>query len=82
MLWSAGGRRAVYKHRRPVRSLGITCDQTWAEDNETHHAASMASHSVTLQRQAGAGLDEVRRLLSHESLNTTLRYSLLVGAEL
>jgi site-specific recombinase XerD len=29
-----------------------------------------------------AGLDEVRRLLGHESLATTLRYSSLVGADL
>jgi site-specific recombinase XerD len=28
------------------------------------------------------GLDEVRRLLGHESLNTTLRYSGLVSADL
>jgi site-specific recombinase XerD len=28
------------------------------------------------------GLDEVRRLLGHESLTTTLRYSSLVGADL
>jgi site-specific recombinase XerD len=30
----------------------------------------------------GMGLDEVRRLLGHESLTTTLRYSSLVGADL
>jgi site-specific recombinase XerD len=30
----------------------------------------------------GMGLDEVRRLLGHESLSTTLRYSSLVSADL
>ena len=32
--------------------------------------------------RGGTGLDEVRRLLGHESLSTTLRYSSLVGADL
>ena len=30
----------------------------------------------------GVGLDQVRRLLGHASLNTTLRYSNLVAADL
>jgi hypothetical protein len=38
------------------------------------------SHSPQLR--GGAGLDEVRRLPGHGSLNTTLRYSKLDGADL
>lgn len=38
--------------------------------------------AATSWLRGGAGLDEVRRLLGHESLNTTLRYSNLVGADL
>jgi site-specific recombinase XerD len=37
--------------------------------------------AATSWLRSGAGLDEVRRLLGHESLSTTLRYSNLVGAD-
>lgn len=38
--------------------------------------------AATSYLRGGAGLDEARRLLGHESLNTTLRYSSLVGVDL
>jgi site-specific recombinase XerD len=38
--------------------------------------------AATAWLRNGVGLDEVRRLLGHSSLNTTLRYSSLVSADL
>jgi len=46
------------------------------------HPHALRHFAATSWLRGGAGLDEVRRLLGHESLNTTLRYSHLVGADL
>jgi site-specific recombinase XerD len=46
------------------------------------HPHALRHFAATSWLRAGAGLDEVRRLLGHESLNTTLRYSNLVSADL
>ncbi len=46
------------------------------------HPHALRRFAATSWLRSGAGLDEVRRLLGHESLNTTLRYSSLVGADL
>jgi integrase/recombinase XerD len=46
------------------------------------HPHALRHFAATAWLRNGAGLDEVRRLLGHESLNTTLRYSSLVGADL
>lgn len=46
------------------------------------HPHALRHFAATSWLRAGAGLDEVRRLLGHESLSTTLRYSSLVGADL
>jgi site-specific recombinase XerD len=46
------------------------------------HPHALRHFAATSWLRGGAGLDEVRRLLGHESLNTTLRYSSLVGADL
>jgi site-specific recombinase XerD len=46
------------------------------------HPHALRHFAATSWLRAGAGLDEVRRLLGHESLTTTLRYSSLVGADL
>jgi len=46
------------------------------------HPHALRHYAATGWLRSGAGLDEVRRLLGHESLNTTLRYSGLVGADL
>lgn len=46
------------------------------------HPHLLRHFAATSWLRGGAGLDEVRRLLGHESLNTTLRYSSLVGADL
>jgi integrase/recombinase XerD len=46
------------------------------------HPHALRHFAATSWLRGGAGLDEVRRLLGHESLNTTLRYSSLVGTDL
>jgi site-specific recombinase XerD len=46
------------------------------------HPHALRHFAATSWLRGGAGLDEVRRLLGHESLVTTLRYSSLVGADL
>ena len=46
------------------------------------HPHALRHFAATSWLRAGAGLEEVRRLLGHESLSTTLRYSSLVGADL
>lgn len=43
---------------------------------------ALRHHAATSWIRCGMGLDEVRRLLGHSSLNTTLRYSSLVSADL
>ncbi len=46
------------------------------------HPHALRHFAATSWLRGGAGLDELRRLLGHESLATTLRYSNLVGADL
>jgi len=46
------------------------------------HPHALRHFAATSWLRGGAGLDEVRRLLGHESLSTTLRYNSLVGADL
>ena len=46
------------------------------------HPHALRHFAATSWLRNGVGLDEVRRLLEHESLNTTLRYSSLVSADL
>jgi integrase/recombinase XerC len=46
------------------------------------HPHALRHFAATSWLRGGAGLDEVRRLLGHQSLDTTLRYSRLVGADL
>jgi site-specific recombinase XerD len=46
------------------------------------HPHALRHFAATGWLRSGAGLDEVRRLLGHENLTTTLRYSSLVGADL
>jgi site-specific recombinase XerD len=46
------------------------------------HPHALRHFAATAWLRSGMGLDEVRRLLGHESLSTTLRYSSLVSADL
>ena len=46
------------------------------------HPHALRHFAATSWLRNGVGLDEVRRLLGHESLSTTLRYSSLVSSDL
>lgn len=46
------------------------------------HPHALRHFAATSWLRNGVGLDEVRRLLGHESLSTTLRYSSLVASDL
>lgn len=46
------------------------------------HPHALRHYAATSWIRHGMGLDEVRRLLGHEALNTTLRYSSLVASDL
>jgi len=46
------------------------------------HPHALRGYAATSWLRSGMGLDEVRRLLGHESLSTTLRYSRLVSSDL
>jgi len=74
------GRPLKYRHlvqilHRLSRTAGLGGARRVSPHALRHFAA-------TSWLRGGAGLDEVRRLLGHESLDTTLRYSRLVGADL
>ncbi|NWG12510.1 MAG: tyrosine-type recombinase/integrase [Acidobacteria bacterium] len=46
------------------------------------HPHAFRHFAATSWLRNGVGIDEVRRLLGHESLSTTLRYSALVASDL
>jgi len=50
--------------------------------NRRLHPHALRHFAATLWLRNGVGLDQVRRLLGHASLHTTLRYSSLVAADL
>ena len=50
--------------------------------NRRLHPHALRHFATTSWLRNGVGLDQVRRLLGHASLNTTLRYSSLVAADL
>ena len=50
--------------------------------NRRLHPHALRHFAATSWLRSGVGLDEVRRLLGHSTLDTTLRYSSLVGADL
>jgi site-specific recombinase XerD len=74
------GRPLKYRHlvqilRRLSRKAGLP-------DHRLPHPHALRHFAATSWLRGGARLDEVRRLLGHESLNTTLRCSNLVSADL
>jgi len=74
------GRALKYRHlvtilHRLSEKAGLVGAQRVSPHGLRHFAA-------TSWLRGGEGLDEVRRLLGHESLDTTLRHSRLVGADL
>jgi site-specific recombinase XerD len=50
--------------------------------NRRIHPHALRHFAATSWLRNGVGLDEVRRLLGHESISTTLRYSSLVASDL
>jgi site-specific recombinase XerD len=70
------------KYRHLVQILHRLSAKAGLPDHRRLHPHALRHFAATSWLRAGAGLDEVRRLLGHESLNTTLRYSGLVGADL
>ncbi len=70
------------KYRHLVQILHRLSRKAGLPDHRRLHPHALRHFAATSWLRGGAGLDEVRRLLGHESLNTTLRYSSLVGADL
>ena len=76
------------RHGRPlnrrhlVQILHRLSAKAGLPSNRRLHPHALRHFAATSWLRGGAGLDEVRRLLEHESLTTTLRYSSLVGADL
>ncbi len=70
------------KYRHLVQILHRLSAKAGLPAHRRLHPHALRHFAATSWLRGGAGLDEVRRLLGHESLNTTLRYSSLVGADL
>jgi site-specific recombinase XerD len=70
------------KYRHLVQILHRLSRKASLSDHRRLHPHALRHFAATSWLRGGAGVDEVRRLLGHESLNTTLRYSNLVGADL
>jgi site-specific recombinase XerD len=70
------------KPRHLVQILHRLSQKAKLPDSRRLHPHALRHFAATSWLRGGAGLDEVRRLLGHESLSTTLRYSNLVGADL
>jgi len=70
------------KRRHLIQILHrLSAKASLAPDRRLHPHA-LRHFAATSWLRNGVSLDEVRRLLGHESLNTTLRYSSLVSADL
>ncbi|MCL6551911.1 MAG: tyrosine-type recombinase/integrase [Firmicutes bacterium] len=70
------------KYRHLVQIMHRLSAKAGLPPHRRLHPHALRHFAATSWLRGGAGLDEVRRLLGHESLNTTLRYSSLVGADL
>jgi integrase/recombinase XerD len=70
------------KRRHLVQILHRLSRKAGLPDHRRLHPHALRHFAATSWLRGGAGLDEVRRLLGHESLSTTLRYSSLVGTDL
>jgi site-specific recombinase XerD len=73
---------SALKYRHLVQILHRLSRKAGLSNHRRLHPHALRHFAATSWLRGGAGLDEVRRLLGHESLNTTLRYSSLVGADL
>jgi len=70
------------KYRHLVQIIHRLSTKAGLSAHRRLHPHALRHFAATSWLRGGAGLDEVRRLLGHESLNSTLRYSSLVGADL
>lgn len=70
------------KYRHLVQVLHRLSEKAGLPQHRRLHPHALRHFAATSWLRAGVGLDEVRRLLGHESLSTTLRYSALVGRDL
>ena len=70
------------KYRNLVTILHRLSGRATLTEHRRVHPHALRHYAAKSWLRGGAGLDEVRRLLGHESLDTTLRYSRLVGADL
>jgi site-specific recombinase XerD len=70
------------KYRHLVQILHRLSAKAGLPSHRRLHPHALRHFAATSWLRGRAGLDEVRRLLGHESLATTLRYSSLVGADL
>ncbi len=75
-------RRRPLTPRHLVQILHRLSTKAGLPTHRRMHPHALRHFAATSWLRGGAGLDEVRRLLGHESLATTLRYSSLVGADL
>jgi integrase/recombinase XerC len=75
-------RGLALKRRYLVRILDRLSHKAGLPAGHQLHPHALRHFAATSWLRGGAGLDEVRPLLGHESLSTTLRYSSLVGADL
>ncbi len=80
MFCDREGRPLKYRHL--VQILHRLSRKAGLPAHRRLHPHALRHFAATSWLRGGAGLDEVRRLLGHESLDTTLRYSSLVGADL
>jgi site-specific recombinase XerD len=70
------------KRRHLIQFLHRLSERAGLPAHRRLHPHVLRHFAATSWLRNGVGLDKVRRLLGHESLNTTLRYSPLVSADL
>jgi site-specific recombinase XerD len=70
------------KKRHLLQILHRLSTKAGLPPNRRIHPHALRHFAATSWLRNGVGLDEVRRLLGHESLSTTLRYSSLVASDL
>lgn len=75
-------RNRVLKQRHLLQILHRLSRRVGLPAHRKIHPHALRHFAATSWLRNGVGLDEVRRLLGHESLNTTLRYSSLVARDL
>ncbi len=73
---------APINRRHLIQILHRISKKAGLKDTRRIHPHALRHYAATSWLRAGVGLDQVRRLLGHESLATTLTYSSLVSVDL